>query len=234
MKKILLFISLLCIGLSLSAQTVHQNSGWFLFLNSTKFNDKWGMHFDFQVRSADDWGYVRNTLIRPGVTYYINPSSNATVGYLWVTNTAEIPATGAKITANEHRIWEQYIYNHKLKSVFVSHRLRLEQRFFERANEDVFAQRFRYFFRMIQPLQKAEPKFTKGPFVALQNEIFLNVQNNSNVNNSFFDQNRAYLAVGYRFSKAFDLEAGYLNQYIKGAAINSLNNVIQLGVYTRF
>jgi len=49
-----------------------------------------------------------------------------------------------------------------------------------------------------------------------------------------FDQNRAYLAVGYRFSKAFDVEAGYLNQTINSASNNIMNNVAQLALYTRF
>ena len=71
-------------------------------------------------------------------------------------------------------------------------------------------------------------------FVALQNEFFLNLQNKDELNGSTFDQNRAYLAVGYRFSKAFDVEAGYLNQAVKGASVNTMNNAVQLALYTRF
>lgn len=235
MKKIVLSAVMLLIMVSgkLYAQTQHQNSGWFMFLNNTKFNDKWGLQFDVQLRSADDWGYLRNTLVRPALQYFINNKHNVALGYLWQTTHTELEGT-PDLTLHEHRIFEQYIYSHKIKSIFASHRLRVEQRFIGRTGEDVFAQRFRYFFRLIQPLQKTQPTFTKGPFVALQNEVFLNLQNKDKINNSVFDQNRLYLAAGYRFSKQFDLEAGYMNQATHGVSNNTVNNIIQLAVYTRF
>ncbi|QDW27859.1 DUF2490 domain-containing protein [Pedobacter sp. KBS0701] len=236
MKKILLSAAMLLIMASgkLHAQTQYQNSGWFMFLNNTKFNDKWGLQFDLQIRSADDWGYVRNTLVRPALQYFINDKSNVALGYLWQTTQPRLIGSNNN-SLNEHRIFEQYIYNHKISSVFASHRFRLEQRFIERLNNDnLFSQRFRYFFRFIQPLQKTQPAFTNGAFVALQNEIFFNLQNKSELNNSLFDQNRAYLALGYRFSKKFDIEAGYMNQASHGLSNNTINNIIQLAIYTRF
>jgi len=235
MKKIILSAVVLIIMAfgKLYAQTQHQNSGWFMLLNNTKFNDKWGLQFDVQLRSADDWGYLRNTLVRPALQYFINNKHNVALGYLWQTTHTE-SAGSPDLTLHEHRIFEQYIYSHKIKSVFASHRFRVEQRFIGRTGEDVFSQRFRYFFRLIQPLQKAQPTFTKGPFVALQNEVFLNIQNKDKINNSVFDQNRLYLAAGYRFSKQFDLEAGYMNQATHGVSNNTVNNIIQLAVYTRF
>ncbi|MBT2560011.1 DUF2490 domain-containing protein [Pedobacter sp. ISL-68] len=235
MKKIVLSAVVLIIMASgkLYAQTQHQNSGWFMFLNNTKFNDKWGLQFDVQLRSADDWGYLRNTLVRPALQYFINNKHNVALGYLWQTTHTE-SAESPDLTLHEHRIFEQYIYSHKIKSVFASHRFRVEQRFIGRTGEDVFSQRFRYFFRLVQPLQKTQPTFTKGPFVALQNEVFLNLQNKDKINSSVFDQNRLYLAAGYRFSKQFDLEAGYMNQATHGVLNNTVNNIIQLAVYTRF
>jgi len=248
MKRIcILFVICLFAFFKVNAQTQHQSSGWLFFLNSTKFNDKWGLHLDVQVRSADNWDYVRNTLFRPGLTYYISKNQNVTLGYLLAqTYFTDLnlfdttPGVVVKSTINEHRIWEQYILNHKIKSIFAAHRFRLEQRFVERnfvapnTDPNYFSQRFRYFFRLIQPLQKTQATFTKGAFVALQNEVFLNIQNKEKVNNSVFDQNRFYMAVGYRFSKSFDLEAGYLNQAQHGAQNNTLNNVAQLAIYTRF
>lgn len=236
MKKILLLAAVLLMAFGkLYAQTQHQNTGWFFFLNNTKFNEKWGLQFDVQIRSAGDWDHVRNTLVRPALQYFINKNSNVALGYLWQTTRVKPVGTDDYISLNEHRIFEQYIYNHKISSVFASHRLRVEQRFIERiGNEDLFSQRFRYFFRLIQPLQKTQPTFTKGAFVALQNEVFLNLQNKKQLNNSVFDQNRAYLSLGYRFSKKMDIEAGYMNQTVNGLANNTVNNIVQLALYTRF
>lgn len=232
-QHFLLCIIFVFISAGSFAQTNHEQTGWFFFLNSTKFNSKWGMHFDMQVRSQDNWNGVRNVLIRPGITYYIRPNQNATVGYLYTPTYRKVDGTSSSVT--EHRVWEQYIISHKVFTGTLSHRLRLEQRFIEKFTGDkVFAQRFRYFFRDVQPLTQSKAAFTKGAFAAIQNELFFNVQNKQNTNNSFFDQNRSYIAAGYRFSKKLDAELGYMNIFVKGASANTINNVVQLAVYTRF
>jgi hypothetical protein len=68
----------------------------------------------------------------------------------------------------------------------------------------------------------------------LQNEVFGNIQNNAKVNNHVFDQNRAYVALGYRFSKRMDIEAGYLNQYVQQTQAHTINHIAQVALYTRF
>ncbi|MES1159476.1 MAG: DUF2490 domain-containing protein [Bacteroidota bacterium] len=76
--------------------------------------------------------------------------------------------------------------------------------------------------------------FTQGFFAAIQNEIFTNISGSSVVNGKFFDQNRAYFAVGYRCSRQFDVELGYMNQYISGTGSNSTNNhILQMATYLR-
>jgi hypothetical protein len=232
MKNFKLLVFFLLLSQAVFAQTTIQNSGWLTLVNNTKVSEKWGVAFDFQVRSADNYAYVRNILIRPGITYYFNNKANATVGYLYAPTRTEAP-TG-NFTLLEQRIWEQFIYNHKIKSSFATHRFRLEQRFIETNGGDIFAQRLRYFFRMIKPLQGYKETFDKGIFLALQDELFFNVQGKELLNNSLFDQNRFYVALGYRVSKKLDIEGGYLNQHINGASRNTSNRVAQLAVYTRF
>lgn len=235
MRYTFLFLLLLSgISLSVKAQTINQNTGWMFFLNNTKLSEKWGAYVDVQVRSADDFAYVRNILFRPGITYYINGKNEVTLGYLLNETFTRVDGA-AHNNFTEHRIWEQYVLKHKIKTISASHRFRLEQRFAETASgNDVFAQRFRYFFRFIIPLQKGIQNFEKGVFAAVQNEVFLNIHNKENFNNHLFDQNRAYAALGYRVSKSLDIEAGYLNQSSKGSANNTVNNVIQIAVYTKF
>ena len=228
-KQILLLLAGLTLSLATQAQTVNQQSGWGAWFHSQKFSKKTGLHFDFQVRSADDLEYVRNILIRPGFTYFINDKLNATVGYALIIT--DQPGTDA---LTESRIWEQFVVTYKLGKIPLTHRFRLEQRFINQANgDDAFSQRLRYFFRSVIPLQKQNtPAFSKGAFVALQNEVFLNIQNQPN--GFLFDQNRLYLAAGYRLNPKMDLEAGYMNQSSKGAIRNTNNNIFQVALYTRF
>ena len=96
-----------------------------------------------------------------------------------------------------------------------------------------FANRFRYFTSGIIPMNGSKP-LVRGAFAAIQNEVFLNLGDKSNVNGKFFDQNRLYLALGYRLSSKFDLESGYLNQYVAGANDKySRAHIVQLAVYLR-
>ena len=210
-----------------------EHSGWIASFNSVKLSKKWGLHFDAQLRSADELKYAKTLLLRPGLTYFINDKQNVTAGYAFVQTFSDPDLATAK-NLTEHRLWEQFIVTHKVKNVALAHRFRLEQRFIERPLNDVFSQRLRYFVRSVFPLTKVTTSFSKGPFVALQNEVFLTIQNKDKLNNSVFDQNRAYVSLGYRWSKRFDMELGYLNQYVNGSSTNLTNHVAQVAVYTRF
>ena len=230
-KQYFLLIILAISGMRLCAQTVHENAGWFASFNNYKLSGPWTLYFDAQVRTADNWEFVRNVLLRPGVTYVINPRNSATIGYAYVLSYSRNPS--AKSPLSEHRIWEQYIYNLPIGKTSIQNRFRLEQRFIERQTEDVFTQRFRYFIRTIIPLEKQKVSFSKGFYLGLQNEIFLNIQNKEKINNSIFDQNRIYGAVGYRLSPKVDVETGFMNQYVNGMTTDVSNNIIQLAAYTR-
>ncbi len=216
----------------LSAQH-HEVSGWGAWFHSQRLSPHWGLLFDAQFRSADKFAYLRNPLIRPAVSYYFDNRHYASVGYLF---TGTYRKTDEVNTFRpEQRIWEQYIFTHKAgRSTQLQHRFRLEQRFVGRlgASDPYFAQRLRYFVRGMVPFRK-DSVFSKGTYIGLQNEAFANVQHNDKINGSVFDQNRAYISFGYRFSKFADVEAGYLNQYVNAVGENTMNHVVQIALYTR-
>ncbi len=237
MKKIILFL-LIFTGIHTTyAQT--QNSGWLATFNTVKTGKKTSIHSDFQWRSADAIKYTQTLLLRAGLNYHYNKQLTFTAGYAFIDNYRNIGGIDGYVA--EHRIWQQMIYSHSISKISTSHRFRLEQRFLPKAIVDnnslqkegsMYANRFRYFIRNILPLNAA-PGFSKGMFAALQNEVFLNIGNKENVNGKTFDQNRLYMAVGYRFSKSFDLEAGYMNQYINGRNNDVNNHIAQIATYIR-
>ncbi|WP_183563189.1 DUF2490 domain-containing protein [Mucilaginibacter sp. SP1R1] len=216
----------------------NQFSGWGALFHTQKLSEHWGYAVDIQFRSHDELSYLKHTLLRPSATYYFANNKIGALGYAYIATNGRNTA-GDKTFRPEHRIWQQYTYSHKVgKNTVLSHRFRLEQRFLGNTaankNDQYFAQRFRYFARGVIPFKNDSAVFTKGAFLALQNEVFVNVQHKNKVNKHFFDQNRAYVAVGYRISKMVDVETGYLNQYIKQAESYTINHVAQLAFYTRF
>ena len=237
LKQTLLLCLFSFLFLSVGAQV--QFSGWLASFNTFKLSDRFSLHFDAQLRSTDNWEQVGAILLRPGLNYHLNKSWVFTGGYM--ANIARRNMNGVSSLLAEHRLWQQAIFNHKINKVAVAHRLRFEERFIPRAKvdgddlqADGFDQAFRlrYFIRNIFPLT-AGKSFTEGPFLALQNELFLNTGDKSAVNGKAFDQNRLYGAIGYRLKNKIDLEAGYLNQYSNTRTSFVNNHIIQLAFYKR-
>lgn len=221
-----------------NAQT--QFTGWIASFNTIKTGKQTSLHTDIQLRSTNEWEQIQTILVRPGINFHVNKKTTLTAGYAFISNRRNINNISDLVP--EHRIWEQLLYNHKWKNIFISHRFRLEQRFISKvtainneleANGTAYANRFRYFIRNIIPF-KNEKTFTRGMFAALQNEVFINIGNTANVNGEFFDQNRLYFATGYRLNAKTDLEIGYMNQYVNGRSDQFTNNhILQLAGYIR-
>jgi hypothetical protein len=225
---------------TLQAQ-VKQDMGWFASFNTIKVAPKWSIHAEIQLRSTDKWAQVQSVLPRVGLNYHLGTKQILTAGYAFIP--ARFTVGGASSLLGEHRIFQQYIYNQPVKNTAIQHRFRLEERFIPKATllndevkiaERVYTTRLRYFVRTIIPFTSQKP-FVKGAFFALQNEIFVALTDKQNVNGRIFDQNRGYLAIGYRVSKKLDVEVGYLNQYVQRAKgqQNLMNHIAQLAVYTR-
>ncbi len=213
------------------AQTETQYSGWLALYYKQKIAGNWGFMFDAQYRTDKQFSNTSNYFFRPGITYKVSKNQSSGAGYM-VFGSYEAE-NNSRIFYAENRIWEQYQINAKLGKAALSNRLRLEQRFINMENGG-FSQRLRYNIRSQIPLVRVDTVFSRGIYVALQNELFVNVQHREHASNSFLDQNRSYTSFGYRFSKKIDVELGYQFVYSKDRSGNLRNNVFQLGVYTDF
>lgn len=218
------------------------NTGWLASFNTFSLTKKWSIHLDVQLRSTDELSQVQTVLIRPGINYHLNKKQVLTAGYAFIPN-RYVSAADNELLA-EHRLWQQYIILQPVKKVTVQHRFRFEERFIPKPaldNNDLytdeysFATRFRYFVRSVMPLSIQKGAFEKGMFAALQNEVFLNATNKDVVNGKTFDQNRLYVALGYRVVKQFDVEAGYMWQFVerKEGLGTTHNHIAQIAFYWR-
>lgn len=240
MKKISRILASICfVLLAINSYSQSQFSGWLATFNSYKTGKKTSIHNDIQLRSSDDIKHMQAFLFRTGLNVHVRKNMTATAGYAFISNRRTVSAVTGY--APEHRIWEQFIITHKIKTLATTHRFRLEQRFISKSkvvNNELendghdYANRFRYFMRNMLPLKKQEA-FKKGMFVVLQDEVFVNIGNTANVNGQFFDQNRLLVSTGYRINPKMDIEIGYLNQYVEGRISNTHNHVVQLATYLR-
>ena len=234
-----LFFLTLFFSLSFVSFAQVQFSGWLASFNTFALGKKFSLHFDGQLRSTDQWRDVQTILLRPGLNFHLSKKVVLTTGYAFIAGRRTVGAVSSLLP--EHRVWQQAIVNHKIKTVAVTHRLRFEERFLSKAKvvgddleTDGFNQAFRlrYFLRNILPFN-GKADFKQGWFAAVQDEVFLNTGNKAAVNGKTFDQNRLYGAIGYRFASKIDVETGYVNQYINTAASFTNNHIVQLAVYKR-
>lgn len=229
MKKI--FILLFgVISHDIIAQNDRQNDfnyiNWLQSVNTISLNKKWGLHVEYQWRRESGLKNWQQSLLRIGANYKINDNITTHTGYGWIETFpyGDYPVASAGAFP-EHRIYEQITFRQPVSKFTFTHRLRVEQRWLGRVTpgtdreiEDwVFLHRFRYQFRTQLALWSKNDKQVYG---ALADEVFIGAGKNLGVN--IFDQNRLFLLAGYRFSKRFALEAGYINQTLQqGRRVNN-------------
>ncbi len=143
-----------------------------------------------------------------------------TMGYAWIL-TDPYGEQPVLTPFNEHRIWQQFALQQKTGKLAFHHRYRLEQRYLESVKllsngayeYDGYLLRHRARYRMMitMPLTQRE-SMSNSLFVVWSDEIFIGL--GDGVIQNFFDQNRMYLGLGYRFNAMTNLQLGYLNQRI--------------------
>lgn len=215
----------------LAAQTTTSSNynNWFTYFAQYKLHKRWAVHLDVQFRADDKVQRINQSLLRAGAQYLIRPDLNVTLGYAYVNTYSE----GAFAYFTEHRIWQQLLYSQAFGKTNMTHRLRLEQRWVEKAGFEPgkynSGHRLRYFNRTIFPLhQKDRPK--AAPYLALQNEVFLNFAS-PDINDNVLDQNRLLLAVGILHQKHTRLEIGYMNQWLNPASgDNATKHILHFSV----
>jgi len=228
-------------------QTRH--SGWAMSMNTIKLNEKFTFFFDAQLRTTDKWAQTETFIFRPAIGYALNKQTILSFGIASITNWRELKYIGPadedatlRDGVPDNRVWQQLIVNKSYGVSVLQHRLRLEERTLgtlERDGENIlkknpkFNARFRYFTRYIQPFSKVK-SFQKGMYWVLQNEFFFNTIGAKYANNKVFDQSRTYGGIGYRVSKQFDLELGYMFQLVVPRnGSNTQNHIAQVSTFLR-
>ena len=234
--KIRLFITVIFnfFAVSLFAQNRIQDNNsiaWGGIFTTTKFNDKWSWHAEFQCRRVEGIKTPQQNLFRTGINYQPNKKFLFRLGY---THAETFPYGEYTLNSmgkqySDNRAFEMISIADKVNRIDLTHRFMLEQRFvgkyssasLTKEDDYSFVNRIRYMFRMQLPLQKKVTS-NHAPYLVMYDEIFIGF--GKNVSENVFDQNRIGVLLGYKFNDLIKIEGGYLNQIVQlGREVNSKN-----------
>lgn len=212
------------------------NSWWFA---NARYNvtEKWNMTGMVVVRRANGLADWQQYVFRPNVGYAINKQLEVGIGY---THARMFPygSQPALMEFTENNVFQQLILSQKAGKVGIMHRFRTEQRFIdhvERTPESGpyiegkdFMNRFRFRIDGMIPVA-----FKDRMFISLYDEVFVHLHDE--MLPDAFDQNRAYIGLGYQMNDKLRLELGVLHHYLRkrdGIHFES-NPTMQMGMGLR-
>jgi hypothetical protein len=198
----------------LNAQSNSQGT-WLVYFGNQKINKNWNLQSDFQYRLQQVPDQNSQLIMRAGLGYNLVPGNhNLLLGAAFVqTNFSEEFID--KPTLIEKRIYQQYLFKQNVKHLYVTHRLRLEERFLPKE----FGLRSRYFLSAQAPLN-GKGLNKNAVYGAFFNELFVDIKN------LVFDRNRLYGGIGYAMNNDIRFEAGYLIQSQKSGPRGQLQLVL--------
>jgi hypothetical protein len=186
---------------------------WLIYFGDKKINPKFNWHHEVQYRNFNIIGDNEQLLLRTGFGYNLTENNNNVhLGYAFIYHEPYSLISNQKMKFNEHRVYQQFITRQSFGRFRIQHRYRFEQRFFE----DDFRLRFRYFLSFNLAINKTQMD-DKTVYLSAYNEIFINTEQ------IFFDRNRLYGGIGYRFSDKLRSEIGAMNQTTNSISRNQLN-----------
>jgi Protein of unknown function (DUF2490) len=225
----------LCVPVAAKAQhtTKHYNLLWASYNNTFRFNTRWALVNDAQVRTINWTGKWLLYAARPGVTYNINENF-AVAGGMALFRTAQYEGKDL-FFKNEWRPWQEGSFNLKLKNkITFFQRLRTEQRFLQQTENNKKTGNYQYTFRLRYRFELQFPLKIKSIKLLAGNEVFVNP---GYLNNSlFFDQNRTFAGLYFKLSPHSVLQSQYMKifQWRSTTSVLEDQNAIRLNFVQQF
>jgi len=217
MEKYWLLVGLMIMGkeaCSRQKQVAYSSQQWIQYYNQAQINEHWSLGMDggMRWREWNKYQYIG----RVGVGYQFSKVKLA-AGIATTGN-----YTGNVLTKKEFRPYQEVLASWKEKEVLITHRFRLEERFFKSTPIDQpsvtsFNYRFRYQVAVNFPLLRLsrEHEYQKIS-LAVSDEIFINAGKEIVFN--YVDQNRLVIGPSAQVSKSLSVALSYMYQFAQKAA----------------
>lgn len=203
MKRLFIYILIICNCLGLNAQVTHQQTYWTRIGARVKLNDKWT--FQIQADNRRFFGenqqlqFITHADIHRKFGKYTEGSLGFTFSEVW---------QGSLPVPELRPFQEFYIFQKLTSKLRLSHRLRTEQRWFHNYQGAALTEGYNFKFRF-RYMPRLDYKLNEKWALKANAELMYHQDD--------FDQYRYYSGVEYKILKDLSLELGYLKVYQKRA-----------------
>lgn len=221
-----------------------ERSAWYMYFGDHPVSTNWSVHLEGQYRREGLGQRWEQLLIRPGISYKLGHGMSTLVAYTYLRgypfeggSLGEATTTGPQ---PEHRILEEFRVKHRLigdgeKAVTLTHRFRAEQRFQGTstarigATEWDFGERARYRLTANIPF-RWDTAGVLPDYASVYNEVFVSFGPHGQ--SHALNQDRTYGALGWNLGSNFQIEAGYLYQYMPrpNGIVGEQNHALQITI----
>lgn len=208
-----IILLIVCYSAAAQKNSEKGNQQWFQYYNQLKVADKWTVLSDVGYRVKEMLSQRQRYSLRTGVGYKLTDDYSFLIGFAH----SGTFSGNDKINRLEFRPYQELTMKQSQYKVAVSHRLRIEERFFKTmANGAVvgssFNFRFRYRLQLLLPLAKLSITNPDSKlFLQVADEIFINAGKTIVYNT--FDQNRFLVGPSIQFNKQLTLNLLYDYQF---------------------
>ncbi len=208
----LVIIIFLLISVRGYSQSEDKPGSWYIYNGFFNVSPKVELFFETQLRTYEVFSNPETFFIRPYFNYNITKQVQMGLGLEYHKNWTYDAIPENKVSSEEFRVTLQTMLFQKVGRVALQHRYRYE---FRNVEADKL-QRMRYRIQATIPLN-SESMEAGTIFLNTFNEIMIDTNPAFN-----FSQDRIYLAGGYQFNQALNLQVGYLAILRQGTVHNRL------------
>ncbi|MBK7864057.1 MAG: DUF2490 domain-containing protein [Archangiaceae bacterium] len=208
MKRALLLLTLTA-ATAAHAEIEHRGQWWWLAFTQGKLGPIARVYVEAQSRFGLTPSFRPDVVIlRAALGAEVVEGLSLWLGFGWIPSWAD--ASFDSVTTGEGRIYQQVQYQRSFGAFGLQLRLRFEERLVSSVRGPLFRPRL---------LVRGTWRFpdSRAFQLAAQDEVFVNLNERPGSSPAGFDQNRAYVGVGWWPTAALLLELGYQQQLLRRA-----------------
>lgn len=212
-----IYVLLVSFPLMAQKKVTHQQLLWYGYYNTLKCNENWTLNSEIQERQFINPSAQHQLVFRTAIQRKLIENWAASVGMTLFLQSPQNPESESHLMVPELRPSVGFDTKQKISSLTLSHRYKVEARFFHDVENNALVGGYRYSNIRIRyqlgldiPVLKKKNKEDLIS-VKLKDEIMFNA--GSKIVRNTFDQNRISLGLHYCISPSFSFEAGYMKWF---------------------